>query len=444
MLDPSKGRGGSGGGGGAAFAGNAIGDGNMQGFLESLHGQMMLRLDQMALQQAEQSKQVMDRLEELVSSAITKSMYGTNGGNGALFRQGTSNNDLGGRISPDALASTLGKNRMASPSRLELKRLNSQNSQSPDSPVRGTAPSASSMAAAAANELLGGDATWSPWSPGGTAAEAGRGNRVQPQKQAVATHGASPPIFLDEAQGALEDTILADVEKTRCLPASPSEQSGVAGRAWASPRTAGDESKKGISESSPRDPPLFVTILSAKNLRNSRGMPANDPFCICRARGGTEFRTHPRRDTADTLNPIWECEVALEEYTWGENIELLVYDDLSSIGGTKELLCSTVLTPDRFGGEGRPSTPAAVKFSGELPLLRPRTNFAAGSTINIVVSMDAAEPSPGGTNDMIEVPSAEEEEKSTWRFRGLRTLSAAAARMVDPNTASSTAQRTGS
>jgi len=438
MLDsPSKGRGGSGGGGGTSFAGSSIAEGNLQGFLESLHGQVMLRLDQMALQQAEQSKQVMDRLEEMVSSAInTKSMYGTNSANGALFRQSPSNNDFSGRISPDALANTLGKNRNASPSRLELKRLNSQ---SPDSPVRGAAaaaagtPSASAMAAAAANELLGGDATWSPWSPGGTNQ---LNHRVQPQKQAVASHGASPP-FLDEGEGSLEDSILADVEKTRCFPASPSEQSGAANTAWASPRTAGGESKQGVREVQPRDPPLFVTIRSAKNLRNSRGMPANDPFCICRARGGTEFRSHPRRDTTDTLNPIWECEVVLDEYSWGENIEFLVYDDLSNIGGTKEMLCSAVLTPDRFCGEGRPSTFTVVSFSGELPLLRPRTNFESGSTISVAVTMDAAEPSSGEARGMIEVPSAEEE-KTTWRFRGLRTLSTAAARMVDSNTASAT------
>jgi len=278
--------------------------------------------------------------------------------------------------------------------------------------------------------LLGGDAIWSPWSPSNAAS-----HRVQPQKQASAMHGASPP-FVAEDSANEDDAIVADNEKPRVRAGQQDERPGTASKAWMSPRGKDARSREADDAQAVR--PLFVSIMSAKNLRNDRGMPANDPFCVCRL-GGQEFRTRSRRDTTDTLNPVWECEVTLKDYSWGENIEFVVYDDLSSIGGSKEMLCSTTLAADQFCSQKDGARSA--KFQGELRLLRPRTNFAAGSSMNVAVSLEAAAPPLGHAIGMEEVPCSTEEERATWRFRGLRTLSAAAARMVVEPTQTSPAHK---
>lgn len=200
---------------------------------------------------------------------------------------------------------------------------------------------------------------------------------------------------------------------------SDDQRPPTATSAWSSPRN-----EKQTPPAPPR--PLFVTVLGAKNLRNDRGMPAVDPFCICRTNQGPDFRTRSRNSTTDTLNPAWDYEVVVKDYTCGDDIHFIVYDDLSSVGGSTEMLGSASLPTDRF------CSPGATGFHGELRLARPRTKFDAGSAIRVMVALEEAiRPPSGNAPGMTLVPcSTEEEEKATWRFRGLRTLSAAAARMV--------------
>merc|ERR1719330_852699 len=106
---------------------------------------------------------------------------------------------------------------------------------------------------------------------------------------------------------------------------------------------------------------LYVTIKGANNLRNDRGMPANDPYCICQAGKGPpqECRTHRGTPTADTLNPVWDCELMLKNYQRGDDIRFVVYDDLGGSSEKEELGSATL---------GADLATSQFQFEGELKL----------------------------------------------------------------------------
>jgi len=102
--------------------------------------------------------------------------------------------------------------------------------------------------------------------------------------------------------------------------------------------------------------PLRITIVSAKGLRIAdwtSGEGKSDPYCICELKGKSRASKVQTEVVEHSLDPEWNHEGVLNDYTVGDSLVFKIYDsDYIFLG-------SLVLPSEKFHPHG---------FEGELPL----------------------------------------------------------------------------
>jgi ubiquitin-protein ligase len=100
---------------------------------------------------------------------------------------------------------------------------------------------------------------------------------------------------------------------------------------------------------------LRIAVISARGLRNADFGGASDPYCTCQVpeKDWTRFQTAVIKDT---MNPVWNEEHMINDYTTGDPLDFEIFDDDD---GDDELLGRCTLNSEAFYPEG---------FDGEVAL----------------------------------------------------------------------------
>lgn len=104
-------------------------------------------------------------------------------------------------------------------------------------------------------------------------------------------------------------------------------------------------------------PPLKVTIISARGLRNADWLPGtgkSDPYCTCEVQGKLALQKIKTKVINDNLNPAWDHEGEIQGYSVGDDLVFNVFDH--DFAGSDGLLGTVTVhsrdfVPGGFEGE---------------------------------------------------------------------------------------------